>query len=403
MPMWFLRPCSDTGALIQKAAEGVLSQPERDRLMAHLVACGRCRRQVLDEAAMDAALTRVGDRASVERSESCPPDEVLEAFATTTFTSDERRQWAAHVASCGHCQAEIAQMRAFLADSAEGLPELGLDVSRRAPSQLPSLAAQVRSLSPAVTRRSSLTWVSAVGLALILALAVPAFFSLQHGRGGGPTLGTPGTQVASRPARPTVPPELQPTEPAARQETPVPIRVAPPTEGASAANPAPVADQPRHAVSPRPRHPKRPRPVNPVPPQADEEAPVPGSTAEPPMIARALPPSNGPIGVPELAWRLEPGAPSVARSGNALQRVEGAMALTAGTAELQHSALQEATPAGIPSNPLPAGQGWRLQDDRSAAALDSANPLTIETGVSDVAVPDIGAATRGGAANTNDP
>jgi len=396
--MWIPRACCDTSTLIQKATEGALEQSGRDKLVAHLTTCGRCRSQLLSEAIAEVALTQVAGQTWEGRPEGCPPDEVLEGFATATLSAQERSEWVTHVTACPFCQSEIAELRRFLADTAEALPELGLAVTRPAPSQLPSIAAQVRSLEPAVPRRSPVLWISATGGVLVMAAVVLALV-LSPGRqqpGPGP-VARPAPRVAAKPEppqtehpRPGVTPSLEPQQSRPAPET---------AEPAAVPKAKPLPGQPRRPTSRRRRGPERPPSGAPSQTPEPQEMPAPELTPGPPMLAQGpeLPPSNGLVQAGDWALTLVPAAQGMQRAVNGLEGARETMSLTLNTEAMQRSLLQADEPAVAPPNPLSRAQDWQLYEEVGPGAAASTNPLPTEMEVPGIALPGLVPDQEGGA------
>lgn len=294
MSLFTLRSCSETSTLVAKAAEGTLEQAARDRLMAHLVGCNRCRKQVLAEAAADAALTQVARQPLGAKTQKCPPDEILEAFATATLSPGERHDWASHVAECLYCQSEIGELRRFLADTAEALPDLGITVPGRGASQLPSIAAQVRSLSPAERRYSSGAWVSVATVVLVSTAIVLAIVLAPRGPSHpiGPSSVSPGPSLASKPAAPVAP---RPDTAVEADKGEPGVQVEPPSAGNAPKPPGDTRGAAARSARPHRVHQQRRRaPGRPVEPeQWEPETAVARNTLEPEQPINELPQSVG--------------------------------------------------------------------------------------------------------------
>ncbi len=388
MSLWTPRSCSETSTLIAKATEGTLEQAARDRLMAHLAGCSRCRKQVLAEAAAEAALDEVVGQPLGARTRDCPPDEILEAFATDTLSASERDDWKGHVAECLYCQSEIGQLRRFLTGTADALPELGITVPGHSASQLPSIAAQVRSLSPVGRRYSSSAWVSAVGLAVLLAMAAPATYTLLRDGKHGSDHGTPPTQVASKPSDTVVQPGPQPPHTGATPSQ-VPV-VVPGGQQAQGTQPGAIRT---HLSIPSRHHPKR---RNAPGRGRIEQTPEPDYGIEEPMLARAVasPSGNGPINGLQIPEKGPADARSVLQGSNTLDDAVMALGGTDATPALVREALATDTPAGTPSNPLPVDEGWELQIEGLEASMET-NPLPAEGAFFGASVPDLSTVQEG--------
>lgn len=156
MLQW-LKGCSRTPHLLQRASEGSLSPEERKQLIAHAQGCKRCRDELFAQAGVDRALRRFASAqvgAVIACTAACPPEQVLGALADGTLSGSARRQWGEHIAECPGCLAQIGRLRQMLG------------MTRSVPSVLEDIARAVERM-PVRPPVRALVWAPAVALAAV--------------------------------------------------------------------------------------------------------------------------------------------------------------------------------------------------------------------------------------------